>query len=65
MRVLCRDFILRVSGDLNVIFVPEADAAIALLLFQVLVTLQVPKRYERLVVHVYIAAVDAFSDRAC
>ena len=52
------------SGDLNVILVPEADAAIALLLFQVLVTLQVSKRYERLVVHAYVAAVDAFSDRA-
>ena len=65
MRVLCRDFILRVGGDLNVILVPEADAAITLLLFQVFVTLQVPKRYERLVVHAYVAAVDAFSDRAC
>ena len=43
LRVFRSDLVLGMSRDLDVILVPEADAAIALLIFQVLVTLQVSK----------------------
>ena len=62
MRVFGSDLVLGMSCDLDVILIPEADAAIALLIFQVLVTLQVSKGDQRLVVHADIAACDALSD---